>query len=120
LDFPHARRAIKITRWRQDTSAGRASRQAVYAVTSLTSAHATAADLARLVREQWSIEMVFTQLAKRAVRPFGGGWEHVADLGQVGVEQPLLLAVQLAQGLADRRLPGVEFLGQPGAALRPV
>ena len=56
LDFPHARQAIKITRWRQDTSAGRASRQAVYAVTSLTSAHATAADLARLVREQWSIE----------------------------------------------------------------
>jgi hypothetical protein len=26
-------------------------------------------------------EMVFTQLAKRAVRPLGGGWEHVADLG---------------------------------------
>jgi len=55
LDFPHARQAIKITRWRQDT-AGRASRQAVYAVTSLTSAEATAGDLARLVREQWSIE----------------------------------------------------------------
>jgi predicted transposase YbfD/YdcC len=56
LDFPHARQAIKITRRRQDTSAGRVSRQTVYAVTSLTSAHATAADLARLVREQWSIE----------------------------------------------------------------
>jgi predicted transposase YbfD/YdcC len=56
LDFPHARQAIKITRWRQDTSAGRATRQTVYAVTSLTSAHATAGDLARLVREQWSIE----------------------------------------------------------------
>ena len=56
LDFPHARQAIKITRWRKDTSAGRASRQTVYAVTSLTSAHATARDLARLAREQWSIE----------------------------------------------------------------
>ena len=55
LDFPHARQAIKITRRRKDT-AGRTSRQTVYAVTSLTSAHATAADLARLVREQWSIE----------------------------------------------------------------
>jgi len=52
LDFPHARQAIKITRWRH----GRTSRQAVYAVTSLTSADATARDLARLVREQWSIE----------------------------------------------------------------
>jgi predicted transposase YbfD/YdcC len=56
LDFPHARQAIKITRWRQDTSAGKASRQTGYAVTTLTSADATAADLARLVREQWSIQ----------------------------------------------------------------
>ena len=56
LDFPHARQAIKITRWRQDTTTGRASRQTVYAVTSLASADATARDLARLVREQWSIE----------------------------------------------------------------
>ena len=56
LDFPGARQAIKITRWRQDTATGRASRQTVYAVTSLTSADATAADLARLVREHWSIE----------------------------------------------------------------
>jgi predicted transposase YbfD/YdcC len=56
LDFPHARQAIKITRWRQDSAAGRTSRQTVYAVTSLTSAHATAPDLARLVREHWSIE----------------------------------------------------------------
>jgi predicted transposase YbfD/YdcC len=56
LDFPWARQAIKITRWRQDTATGRVSRQVVYAVTSLTSADATAGDLARLVREQWSIE----------------------------------------------------------------
>jgi predicted transposase YbfD/YdcC len=56
LDFPHARQAIKITRWRQDTATGKTSRQAVYAVTSLASAQATTADLARLVRGQWSIE----------------------------------------------------------------
>jgi predicted transposase YbfD/YdcC len=56
LDFPGARQAIKITRWRQDTATGKASRQTVYAVTSLTSAHATTQDLARLVREHWSIE----------------------------------------------------------------
>ena len=41
LDFPHARQAIKITRWRRDTATGRTSRQTVYAVTSLTSADAT-------------------------------------------------------------------------------
>jgi predicted transposase YbfD/YdcC len=56
LDFPRARQAIKITRRRKDTGTGKASRETVYAVTSLTSAHATAQDLARLVREHWSIE----------------------------------------------------------------
>src|SRR6266851_5160231 len=56
LDLPGACQAIKITRWRKDTAASRASRQTVYAVTSLDSAQAAAGDLARLVREQWSIE----------------------------------------------------------------
>jgi predicted transposase YbfD/YdcC len=56
LDFPGARQAIKITRWRQDTATGKTSRETVYAITSLTSAHATAPDLARLVREHWTIE----------------------------------------------------------------
>jgi predicted transposase YbfD/YdcC len=52
LDFPHARQAIKITRWRKDTGTGKISRATVYAVTSLASAQ----DLARLVRGHWSIE----------------------------------------------------------------
>jgi predicted transposase YbfD/YdcC len=56
LDFPCARQAIKVTRRREDAATGKTSRETVYAVTSLTSAHATAQDLARLVREHWSIE----------------------------------------------------------------
>jgi predicted transposase YbfD/YdcC len=56
LDFPGARQAIKICRWRKDTATGRTSRQTAYAVTSLTSADATAQDLARLVRGHWGIE----------------------------------------------------------------
>jgi predicted transposase YbfD/YdcC len=56
LDFPFACQAIKITRWRKDTAAGKVSRQTAYAVTSLAGAHVTAPDLARLVREHWSIE----------------------------------------------------------------
>jgi hypothetical protein len=162
----------------------------------------TLAALVKVAGIRWITEMVFTQLAKRAVRPVGGGREHVADLdlavgddhavdeqlgqqpalleggggqpgpdglaecldpvgdgaefqllpgrgvqlallgeqraaaavqvlalavqlgkgddlGEVGVQQPLLLALQLAQGLADGGLPGLEFLGQPGAALGP-
>jgi len=56
LDFPHARQALKITRRRQDTATGKTTRETVYAVTSLTSAHATGQDLGRLVREHWSVE----------------------------------------------------------------
>jgi predicted transposase YbfD/YdcC len=56
LDFPHACQAIKICRRRKDTATGKISRETAYAVTSLTSADATAPDLARLVREHWSIE----------------------------------------------------------------
>jgi predicted transposase YbfD/YdcC len=56
LDFPCARQAIKITRWRKDIATGKVSRETAYAVTSLTSAHATGQDLGRLVREHWSVE----------------------------------------------------------------
>jgi hypothetical protein len=39
---------------------------------------------------RWKIEMVFTQLAKRAVRTVGGGREHVADLDlAVGDDHPV-------------------------------
>ena len=41
------------------------------------------------------------------------------DLGEVGVQQPLLLAAELAQGLADGGLPGVELLWQPCSAACP-
>ena len=43
---------------------------------------------------RWRIEMVFTQLAKRAVRPGGGGWEHVADL-DLSVGDDHVAAVEL-------------------------
>jgi predicted transposase YbfD/YdcC len=57
IDFPHARQAVKITRWRQDTRTGRIQRETVYVITSLTAAEATPADLARLLREHWSVEV---------------------------------------------------------------
>src|SRR5579863_656377 len=52
LDFPHARQALKITRWRQVRASGKTTRETVYAVTSLTSADATGQDLARLARRR--------------------------------------------------------------------
>jgi hypothetical protein len=45
---------------------------------------------------RWRIEMVFPQLAKRAVRPVGGGREHVADLG-VSVDDDHAVDEQLGQ-----------------------
>lgn len=58
LDLPHAQQAVKITRWRQDHKTGKVSRETVYAVTGLTGAEASPADLARLTREHWTIEAV--------------------------------------------------------------
>ena len=57
IDFPHARQAVKITRWRQNQRTGKISRETVYVVTSLTCAQAGPDDLARLVREHWSVEV---------------------------------------------------------------
>jgi hypothetical protein len=42
-----------------------------------------AGELAALYHQRWETEMVFPQLAKRAMRPIGGGREHVADLDLV-------------------------------------
>jgi predicted transposase YbfD/YdcC len=57
VDFPHIRQAVKLTRWRQDVGTGKVSRETVYVITSLTSAQASPADLARLIREHWSVEV---------------------------------------------------------------
>jgi predicted transposase YbfD/YdcC len=70
LDFPHARQAIKITRWRQNQVTAKISRETIYLITDLTSADATAADLARLAREQWTIE------AQHHVRDVSFGEDH--------------------------------------------
>jgi hypothetical protein len=93
LDFPGARQAIKITRWRQDTVTGTASRQTAYAVTSMTSAHATAQDLARLVREQWSIEALG-----------GQAWHDSGLGGPADIDALAQKITHLEQQAADLRL----------------
>jgi hypothetical protein len=65
--------------------------------------------LALLGLERGAAAIQFVALVPEFVQP-----DH---LGQVGIQQPLQLVVQLAQGPADDRLPGLEFLGQPGTAL---
>ncbi len=56
LLFPGARQAIQIKRRRTDRKTGRTTIKTVYAVTSLTADQATAARLAKLIRDHWHIE----------------------------------------------------------------
>ncbi|WP_315973483.1 ISAs1 family transposase [Streptomyces somaliensis] len=56
LLFPGARQAVQIKRRRTDRKTGKTTVETVYAVTSLTAGQATPAQLARLVRDHWTIE----------------------------------------------------------------
>lgn len=56
LDFPHAMQVIRITRWRK-VKGRKPSRETVYAVTDLPAHLAGPADLARLARQHWHVEV---------------------------------------------------------------
>ena len=73
IDFPHARQAIKLTRWRQHTKTGKIQRETIYIITSLTSAQASPEDLARLVREHWTVEV------EHHIRDISFGEDHATS-----------------------------------------
>jgi predicted transposase YbfD/YdcC len=56
LDFPHAVQALRIRRRRLNLATGRWSTVTVYAITNLTAAQASPADLADALRGHWAIE----------------------------------------------------------------
>ncbi|MET7717827.1 ISAs1 family transposase, partial [Streptomyces sp. NPDC005407] len=56
LLFPGARQAIQLKRRRKDRKTGTVTAKTIYAVTSLTAAQATPAQLAALIRDHWKIE----------------------------------------------------------------
>ena len=58
IDFPHVSRVARIRRDGYDSDGTLISKEIVHAVTSLDENQASAADLARLARGQWSIESV--------------------------------------------------------------
>ncbi|BAJ28063.1 putative transposase [Kitasatospora setae KM-6054] len=58
LLFPAARQAIQIKRRRTDRKTGGITIKSVYAVTSLTADQATPAQLARLIRDHWTVEVL--------------------------------------------------------------
>ena len=55
-DFPHATQALRIRRRRLNVATGRWSTITVYAITNLTTAQASPADLADALRGHWAIE----------------------------------------------------------------
>jgi predicted transposase YbfD/YdcC len=56
LDFPHAVQALRTRRRRLNLATGRWSTTTVYAITNLTAAQASPADLADWLRGHWAIE----------------------------------------------------------------
>ncbi|MFF7601426.1 ISAs1 family transposase [Streptomyces mirabilis] len=56
LLFPHAVQAIEIKRRRTNRKTGKTTVKTIYAITSLTPAQATPAQLAQLIRGHWQIE----------------------------------------------------------------
>ena len=56
IDFPHAAQTIRLTRDRHDHRTGHATREYVYAITSLPPEEADPACLAALIRGHWGIE----------------------------------------------------------------
>jgi predicted transposase YbfD/YdcC len=58
IDFPHVTRIARIRRDRYDIDGPLISKEIVHAVTSLDGERASAADLARIARDQWGIESV--------------------------------------------------------------
>lgn len=56
IGFPHAAQTIRLTRDRTDHATGQATREHVFAITSLTTQDASPAQLAALIRGHWGIE----------------------------------------------------------------
>jgi predicted transposase YbfD/YdcC len=56
LDYPHARQALQVVRWRRDLGTGKLTIERIYLVTSLPPGAATGSELAAWIRGHWRIE----------------------------------------------------------------
>jgi predicted transposase YbfD/YdcC len=56
LPFPHAAQAVQVTRRRRPQRGGKWSTETAYAITSLTPAQTSPAELADIIRGHWAIE----------------------------------------------------------------
>ncbi|WP_035699469.1 ISAs1 family transposase [Glycomyces tenuis] len=58
VDFPDAKTAFRIHRWRRSRTTGKVEREYAYGITSLDADRARPAELARLIRQHWKVEVL--------------------------------------------------------------
>ncbi|MFF0206346.1 ISAs1 family transposase [Streptomyces sp. NPDC005017] len=56
IDYPHARQALQVVRWRRDMGTGKLTIERIYLVTSLPPGAADGSELAAWIRGHWRIE----------------------------------------------------------------
>ncbi|MGW7824753.1 ISAs1 family transposase [Streptomyces puniciscabiei] len=68
LDYPDARQALQVVRWRKDFTTGKLTVERVYLITSLPPGAATGAQLADWIRGHWKIEDLLHHVRDRTFR----------------------------------------------------
>ncbi|MDQ0828220.1 putative transposase YbfD/YdcC [Streptomyces achromogenes] len=68
LDYPDARQALQVVRWRKDFTSGKLTIQRVYLITSLPPGTATGPQLAAWIRGHWHIENLLHHVRDRTFR----------------------------------------------------
>lgn len=68
IDYPDAKQALQIVRWRLDRSTGELTIERIYLITSLPPGAATGTELASWIRGHWGIENLLHHVRDRTFR----------------------------------------------------
>ncbi|MEU1306099.1 MULTISPECIES: ISAs1 family transposase [Streptomyces] len=68
IDYPDAKQALQVVRWRRDFTSGKLTIECVYLITSLPPGAATGAQLAAWIRGHWTIENLLHHVRDRTFR----------------------------------------------------
>ncbi|MGW2897887.1 ISAs1 family transposase [Streptomyces sp. NPDC001212] len=68
LDYPDARQALQVVRWRKDFTSGKLTIERVHLITSLPPGTASGARLAAWIRGHWKIENLLHHVRDRTFR----------------------------------------------------
>lgn len=68
IDYPDAKQALQVVRWRRDFTNGKLTIERVYLITSLPPGTATGAQLAAWIRGHWTIENLLHHVRDRTFR----------------------------------------------------